>query len=330
MAIPEAPYAEVEEIENLRQWVEAGGILIARPTAEGVLLRTPEGSDGPRETLLAAPTAAQRLVKTVIRGAPPRRFVLSCGRANDEKFLFGEWYAAEPGGMISKDSAVCMRWTSAAAGCYLPCNPDEDATLVLRANLTLQSLGGTNGVLVNGVQVGTIDKSGSRVWRFPVAKKILSGKSVAEMTFKIQTFAPENKGDSRSLGLAVGAIEFCSVGAENEPVADTALALEVDWPQVESRVKRIGRGATLEVSGQSALDFNAVVAEVMRHPERLIPDAKGVELPVVATDGVFATRLSDGVLYYNSTAEPHKMTEGEVPAVGILEVRGAPGVGGER
>lgn len=330
MAIPEAPYAEAEEIENLRRWVEAGGILIARSTAEGLLLRTPEGSDGPRETLLAAPTATQRLVKTVIRGAPPRRFVLAIGRANDEKFLLGDWYAAEPGGMISKDPAVRMRWTSAHAGCSLPCNPDQDATLVLTANLTPQSLAGTNGVLVNGVQVGVLDKSGSRVWRFPVAKAVLSGKSVAEVAFRIRTFAPENKGDSRSLGLAVGAVELCSEGAENVPGADTSLALEVDWPHVESCVRRVGRGATLVVSGQGVPEFNAVVAEVLRHPERLIPDAKGADLPVVAADGVFATRLSDGVLYYNSTAEPYSLRAGEVPAVGILEVRDTPGAGGAR
>jgi hypothetical protein len=329
MAIPEAPYAEAEEIESLRHWVEAGGILIARPTAEGLLLRTPEGSDGPRETLLAA-AAAHRLVKMVIRGAPPRRFVLPIGRANDEKFLFGDWYAAEPGGMVSKDPAGRMRWTSAHAGCHLPCNPDKDAALVLTANLTPQSLGGTNGVFVNGVQVGTLDKSGSRVWRFPVAKTIFSGKSVAEITFMIRPFSPENKDDSRSLGLAVGAIEFCSAGAESEPAADTSLAMEVDWPQVESRVRRIGRGATLVVSGQGVAEFNALVAEVMRHPERLNPDAKGAELPVVATDGVFATQLSDGVLYYNSTTEPQKLKEGEVPAAGILEVKSAPVVGGER
>ena len=328
MAIPEAPYAEVEEIENLRHWVEAGGILIARPTVEGLLLRTPEGSDGPRETLLTAPPAAPRLVKTVIRGAAPRRFGLPIGRANDEKFLFGDWYAVEPGGMISKDPAVRMRWTSARAGCYLPCNPDGDATLVLTANLTPRSLSGTNRVFVNGAQVGTIDKSGSQVWRFPVAKKILAGKSIAEITFKIQSFTPENKDDSRSLGLAVGSIEFCSDGAENEPVADTSLAWEVDWPQVESLVRRIGHGATLEVSEQGVSEFNAVVAEVMRHPERLNPDAKGAALPLVATDGVFATRLSDGVLYYNSTAEPQKLREGQVPAAGILEVKSAPGVDG--
>ena len=298
------------------------------PTVEGLLLRTPEGSDGPRETLLTAPPAAPRLVKTVIRGAAPRRFGLPIGRANDEKFLFGDWYAVEPGGMISKDPAVRMRWTSARAGCYLPCNPDGDATLVLTANLTPRSLSGTNRVFVNGAQVGTIDKSGSQVWRFPVAKKILAGKSIAEITFKIQSFTPENKDDSRSLGLAVGSIEFCSDGAENEPVADTSLAWEVDWPQVESLVRRIGHGATLEVSEQGVSEFNAVVAEVMRHPERLNPDAKGAALPLVATDGVFATRLSDGVLYYNSTAEPQKLREGQVPAAGILEVKSAPGVDG--
>ena len=328
IAIPEAPYAEPAEIETLQHWVEAGGILIARPNAEGLLLRTPEGSDEQRAALLATPPASLRLVKPVVREAAPRRFALSIGAAHDADYLFGNWYGVEPGGMVSKDPRAHMRWTAAKAGCFLPCNPNGEATLILTANLPSQSLVGANRVLVNGALVGVLDKSGLRIWRFRVSRGILARRSIAEVTFEIQTVLPTDKPDSRSLGMAVGEIELCSRGAENEPPAATPLACEMDWSQAELCLRRIGHGATLIVPGLGTREFNVVVTEAVIHPERLIPGSKGVELPLVATEGVFATKLHDSVLYYNSTAEPQKVRGVEVPAGGILELKCEPNGGG--
>ena len=162
-----------------------------------------------------------------------------------------------------------------------------------------------------------------------MSKDVLAGRSVAAVSFEIQTFTPTVKGDTRSLGMAVSAIELCSTGAENEPAAATPLALEVDWSQAEPCLRRIGRGATLTVAGYSLREFNAVVTEVMMHPERLIPGAQGSELPLVAVDGVFATKLRDSILFYNGTVEPHRVGDGEVPAHGIMEIKnGSNGSGG--
>ena len=316
IAVPEAPYAEPAEIETLQRWVAAGGILVARSTATGLLLRTPEGSDEPRNALLATPPASQRLVRPVVHGQAPRRFVLTIGSDRDEQYLFGDWYGVEPGGMASKRAGAHMRWTSAKAGCYLPFDSAADATLTVTANLLPQSLSGSNHVLVNGTLVGVLDKSGPQTWRFSVPKEILAGRSVAEVSFEIQTFLPTNKQDSRALGLAMSAIELCANGAENEPAVSTPLGLEMDWSQAAPCIRRIGHGATMVVPTKSLRDFNEVVTAVLEHPEKLIPGAQGIELPPVV-DGVFATKLSDGVLYYNSTAEPHSMDGVEVPAHGI-------------
>ena len=68
MVVAEAPYAEPAEIEALRRWVAAGGILVARPSAGGVLLRTPEGSDGLRDALVSIPAPGRRLVRPVHAG----------------------------------------------------------------------------------------------------------------------------------------------------------------------------------------------------------------------------------------------------------------------
>ncbi|MCX7014650.1 MAG: beta-galactosidase [Candidatus Sumerlaeota bacterium] len=55
LLIAEAPYAELAEIEALKQWVARGGILIALSSQEQPLLRTPEGDDGPVAALFVNP-----------------------------------------------------------------------------------------------------------------------------------------------------------------------------------------------------------------------------------------------------------------------------------
>jgi Glycosyl hydrolase family 14 len=316
MVVAEAPYAEPEEIEMLRRWVARGGILIARPSADGLLLRTPEGSDTPRDALVSIPTPGRQLMRSRLSGPPPRHFQLAIGDG-DERFLWGDWHGVEPGRMVSQAPGAKMRWTRAKAGCYLPCDPHADATLVLTANLLPQSLPGPNRVLVNGTVVGTLDKTGSRVWRFPVAKELLAGRPIAQVALEIRTFLPRQGGDMRELGVAVSAFEIFSKGCEGEPLSAAHMTWEMDWSQAGSCVRHIGRGATLTMTSQGPSELGAVVAEVMVHPERLIPGAKGVSLPAAGVDGVFGTTLTDGVLYYNSKAEQARVDDVEVPAHGI-------------
>ena len=319
IAVPEAPYAELSELASLQRWVEAGGILVARAAPDGLLLRTPEGSDVPRDALLAVPPPTHRLVRSVLHGQPPRRFLLTIGSAHDESYLVGDWHGVEPGALVSRLPGARMRWTGARAGCCLPCDPNADATLILHANLLPQSLPGPNRVLINGTVVGALDKAGARAWRFPVPQRVLAGRSIAELALEICPFAPTQERDTRTLGLAVSAVELCAQGAENEPATAVPLGKEVDWSQAAPCARRLGRGATLTVPGQSLQEFNAVVTEVLVHPERLIPGAQGVVLHAPEVEGIFATELNDGVLYYNSTAEPHSVGGIEVPAHGIAE-----------
>ncbi len=83
LAIAEADFAEPEEIENLRQWVEAGGILVARSLPDRPLLRTPEGSDAARNAILATPPANTQLYHGAAgRGGELDRSVLAACTRN--------------------------------------------------------------------------------------------------------------------------------------------------------------------------------------------------------------------------------------------------------
>jgi hypothetical protein len=320
LAIPDAPYAEASEIAALTHWVADGGILVARADTERPMLRTPEGSDAPAGALLASPPADAHLLRPTLSGQPPRRFRLEVGAVNDERYLWGQWYGAERGSMFPQSSGARMRWTGAKAGLCLPCNPAADATLLLTVNLTAHSLPGANRVRVNGTEVGTLDSSGSRTYRFAVPRQLLASGPIAEVLLEIHAFRPREFGssDSRELGVAVCAVELCAKGAEQESPTATPLAWQMDWSQVGPCLRRIGKGATLAVPGRSVWEFNEAVAQVLLHPERFSETAQAASHPALTQgDGIYATQFADGILYYNAGPQPRLVNGVEVPAGGI-------------
>lgn len=323
LAVADATFAEAEEIEHLRRWVEGGGILVAHTPTDRPLLRTPEGNDTQRNSLLAQPPAQAQLLRAAVRGAAPRRFRLELGVGDDGRYLDGDWHASESGGMFPNLPGTRMRWTQAQAGCYLPCDPTADATLTLVANLTSHSLGGVNRVLLNGRPVGLLDKSGAQTYRFPVRREQLAGSSAAHLVLEVQTFRPREHGsrDSRELGVAVAAIELCRRDAEKEPCSAASLSWEFDWNVAAGCMRRIGKGATLAVPCPGVAQFNEAVVQALVHRDRLVPGASAVALPLHDTEGLYATQLTDGVLYYNATDHERPVGKLRVPAHGIYETR---------
>ena len=166
LSVTEAPYVEPAEVEAIRNWVSAGGILIARTNPGDTFFRTPEGSDGLRDGLFAIPAADRRLVRPVVQGPPPSRFRLEIGSPGDTVYLDGQWHGAERSRMMGGKEELHMRWTGEKALAYLPCRSDADATLVLTAMLSPFSRSGANRVLVNGKVVGTLDHPGPHQSRF--------------------------------------------------------------------------------------------------------------------------------------------------------------------
>ncbi len=255
-------------------------------------------------------------------GAANRRgdFHLDVGAVNDARYLWGQWYGGERASMFSRSPDARMRWTGAKAGFYLPCDPAADATLVLTVNLTAHSLPGANRVRVNGAEVGMLDSSGSRTYRFAVPRQLLASGPVVEVLLEIRAFRPRAFGssDGRELGVAVCAAELCAKGAEGESPATTPLAWQMDWSQAGPCMRRIGKGATLAVPGRNPWEFNEAVAQALLHSERLSGTAQATpHLALTESDGIYATRFTSGVLYYNACPQPRLVHGVEVPAGGI-------------
>jgi hypothetical protein len=319
LAVPEAEFAEPAEIELMRRWASGGGIVVARRPDGQPLLRTPEGSDEPCRMLLAAAPRGTRLLWPKNPGAPPRHFRLELGAANDAAYLCGDWYSSEPAGMFGRPTVGTMRWTGARAGVYLPCDPAADATLVLTVHVTTRSLPGPNRVLLNGSDVGRLDKAGVQTYRFAVPQRLLAGQSAATVVLELKTYHPTDFGspDSRELGVAVHAVDLIARGADGEPAVATPLVWEVDWSAAAGCIRRIGRGATLSVPTDNLSQFNEAVVAVLRHVERVVPGAPPVAAAVSDVEGIFVTELADGFLYYNAASQPRTADGLTVPARGI-------------
>lgn len=319
LAIPYAAYADDNELATLRQWVAAGGILIARAPTDGPLLRTPAGSDDLRRELLAAGPHDASLLQTVSEGSPPRRFVLEIGKPGDEPYLVSGWFGSENGGMFGQQAGLRMRWSTEHAKLLIPCHPQADSVLLLRAVLPGSSRTGRNRVLVNGQEVGQIDKPGNHLYRFAVPAAVLAARSSAEVAFHVEPYRPKEHGanDARTLGIALNHLEMLVGGAEQAPPEQTRLTTRIDWSQAPQLTRRLGRGVTLLTPPCSADRFNDLLIAVLKDPGRLLPGAPPIALPSTAADGVFATQCGDGILYYNSKDRPQTVDGLEIPAQGI-------------
>jgi hypothetical protein len=316
LAIAEAPYVEQTEIDALRRWVAAGGILVAAVNPDRRILLTPEGSDRGRDALLAVPPA-EGFLRLSPQGPPPKHFRVHFGTPGDEEYIWGGWHVPERTGRLSPADGPGLRWTEAKAGISVPCDPAEDATLVLVGCLREKPKPGTTRVLVNGVAVGEFDKPGLQRFRFAVPKAALAGQSVAEVMIEAPAAHGDVPGDTWLRGGMFAVAEMFSRGAEHDPPATPALVRQFDWSRAAPCVRHLGKGATLALPCRNAKDLGVAVVETLAHPERLGLAGKGVALPSADADGVFATRTTDGVLYYNANGEPRTVDGVEVPADGI-------------
>lgn len=114
---------------------------------------------------------------------------------------------------------------------------------------------------------------------------------------------------------------MCLRGAEQEKCTPASLAWELDLAEAAACTRRVGKGATLAVPCRGAAQFNEAVVQAIVHPERLIPGALAMHVPISDVDGVYATQLSDAVLYYNPSPRDQRVGEVLVPAHGIREQR---------
>lgn len=322
VGVAEAPHADATEIDGLREWIEAGGVLVAaRPEGEQ-LLRTPEGAT-PGGLFADVPDGLV-LVRHLAAGMPPQRTAVAVGSENDLANLAGSWHGRETGPEWPDVENATKRWSGAAASVLLPINAGADATLLMDVHLSNHTANGENRVLVNGHLVGRLDHEGSYRYRFHVPAAVLGESSVAEVRLEVETWIPSEHGmnDGRSLGAAVRWVEMFSEGSEDAPIAPPHISAVLDTDSVWNHcVREVGQGATvlLPAAASDAADaLGLCIVAILDGSLRLGLDP--VNWPDRGRDGLFWTETTSGYLVLNATEQPATVGGAEIPAHGVAEL----------
>ena len=247
-------------------------------------------------------------VSAALQGPPPRRFRLELGSAHDEHTCGASgtpWSMAACSPESSRRNAL-----DGGPGRLLPPlrrGGRRHAAVDREPHAALAA--GPNRVLVGGVEVGRIEASGVRTYRFAVPRRLLRRATLRKSRSRSATCRPRHFGnpDNRELGVAVAAVELfrprCRArpalpprrwpgdrlaqarpahAAADRPRPTLAMACQSQGVQ---RGGRAGPGPSRSLVGSAAA------------PSRTV---------ITAGDGLYATRLSDGILYYNAGPKSQK------------------------
>ena len=216
------------------------------------------------------------------------------------------------------------RWSGADASVLLPIDASANAVLILDVNMSEHNADGANRVLVNGHEIGRLDRSGSHLYRFEVPQAALEGRQIAEIRLDVTTWVPLEHGmnDGRSLGAAVRWVELCSEGCEDLPIEPPFVRASLDLDLVRERcVRPLGEGATIllpPAAGDASDTIGLAMLAVL--DGQLGPKGSSYGWPDGGRDGIFWTETTEEYLVLNTTDAPVTLRGVEIPAHGIAEV----------
>jgi hypothetical protein len=286
----EGTVVEADVLAHIRDWVQNGGVLAAYDFGK---IETVEGDrDWFNEVFGYAGRLkpAGPMDRFVATGPLPARYRVAVGDPGAQPYLSGTWKEPEV------TNGVSRRWSGGAAEARLPLDPRVHRSLVIRASFTSDAARPKHEVLVNGVKVGEIDVPEETTYSYSLPAAAIEGKEIAVVSL-------------RSPSPAGVRVTYLQMEPPNAPVAgqepglppgrfETALDVErlrADW------AKPLGRGWTVycPVRRQQLPTYYEVVRYLAYHLSDLDATKKDAISVDNAWDGIYATLLSDKILYYN-------------------------------
>lgn len=287
LLLAEASAIEPAAAEAIEAWVGGGGTLVVATEADESMVgcRLYDLAAW-RGRLLPALRSTPRVVTDRLEGPPPARWVLDVGSEGDAAWLDGDWQGPEKRG-----NDTC-RWSGARSLIRLPATAGSPHRLRLVLNAPRAALGDRGvRVRVDGREVATIARPGSfdTVLDVP-APSAPGGISILEL--QCNAWKPSDvstSSDTRELGMEVRRVEWSRADAGDAASGTARVVQDVDAVAVAAATRTVGRGRVIFLPGLAARpdDLARVVAF-------LLPDAADGRL-----DGRFATRLADGVLWFD-------------------------------
>jgi len=305
----EGSVVEAAVLDRIKSWIERGGVLTAYDF--GKIETVEGGTDWFRDVLGYAGRLTPASVNLRFAPAPgtsiQNSYRISVGVAEAQPFLEGDWYAAETSGGVTR------RWTGAQADVLIPVKGSADRVLTVRASFPPEAAGLKREVLVNGVQVGILDLAGEHTYRFGVPANVTTGRNLARVTLRCETFVPAQRlpgnTDTRALGAWVTYVQLSADTARSDmtdpgPPRGT-VEVSVDLQRLRNEwARRLGGGWTIYFPAKK--EHLRGYYEVVRYAAYNLPDLDPAKRGAMAVDnawdGVYATLCTDKVVYYNATS----------------------------
>ncbi len=311
---------EAETLAKLRDWVRAGGVLVAYDFGK---FETVEGDQSAFKDLFGyagslAPTTPTRRFLAAMREGVPAKYRIDVATTEGQTFIAGDWHGAEAIGTASG------RWTGALADMYLPVDPKKACSLTIRASIPIEAASRARDVLVNGQKVGEMTGSAEPYFTYHVPAAALNGRDVAIVSIRCEPWVPADliKGsqDRRSLGVFVNYVQV-EAGQVQPAIADPGaprgrIETTIDLKRLRSEWARpVGRGWTVYYPARrSQLPGYLEVIRYLTYHLSDLDATKQDAIPIDDSwDGVYATLFADKALYYNPGSEPVTRTVALTP-----------------
>lgn len=327
LVLAESPVLEPAAARAIESWVRGGGILVAATRQSETVGARLHDNAAWRAALLsnnsngqANDQAARSLLTPALRGAAPARWALNVGGADDDEWLFGDWFDRERGLEWPELPGATKRWSGARPGIYLPVGANADHILRLFVHVPARALrpGGIE-VSINDRVVGRIERAETQTMELRVPAAALGRASVARLQIAPATWKPSDtgSGDTRALGVALRRVEWQRAGVEEAAAGGAAsdgptqnqsnpvsLHGALDKRRLAALTRRVGRGRTIFLPGLAS-DTN-VLARVLEALLRDTPSYLPGVPPLAPLDGRldarFVTQTANGILTYDGRA----------------------------
>lgn len=306
LALWEGTLASASTLQKIREWVNAGGVLVAYDFGKV------QAFDGSTQWFtemfgyvneLKPARVTERYV-----GAIPSQYRIPVATPESADFLSGDWLETET------EEGVARRWAGANVALHLPVHTDRKNVLLVRATVPPEAAALSRRILVNDREVGTISSVGDVTYRILLSEETLARTPLATVSIQSQTFErPGNSDEERTpqrVGVLIHSVQLVDPAEQedaNAPLLKGTLKRELDLRRLygetgDSWTRRYGSGLTVYFPATRQLLKGYI--EVLR---RAIYSLSSFEtgrrnaLPIDnAGDGVYATLFTDKILLYNS------------------------------
>ncbi len=322
LALWEGTLADQATLDKIKAWVNDGGVLLAYDF--GKITNFEGGTSWFTELFGYVQQIAPAKVTERYVGIIPSQYHIPVVDPISADYLGGDWYPPVV------RNGVSFRPVGKRAAVSLPCAPEKQYVLTVRASVALQPDAPITRVLVNGREVGRLDSSGDVTYRFPLTSEILDGRALSVMTLT-------SENDPTSTASTKPAIKEDSVGINSVGLIETAAAedtlaglppggfrRELDLGLLNKKwAQRYGKGLTIYFPANRQLlkGYIEVLRRAIYHLSS-IESGRRDALPVDdAFDSVYGTLFTDKILFYNPKDTPVTKTV-TIPADAFVQWRG--------